>query len=178
MSPQPSSNFRLENGAIITAEDFAKKIYIDFVKDEPKEILFRLGKFVGTKISPDNRAEFDVKFLAKMHLYCEASALRILLTANEPEKRYEQLLQEFEKIIFPDPPNSEGIKKLIAIKAAMSELQKMIDAPRYKQFSWARNWLLEIGCDETSSESLFLFGALFAPTMNSIRRMVEKSEPC
>lgn len=177
MSPQPSSNFRLEDGAILTAEDFAKKIYISFVKDEPEQILFRLGKLIGTKISPDKRAEFDAKFLAKLHLYCEASALRILLTANKPENRYEQLLEEFEKIIFPYPPNSEGIKKLAAIRAAMIDLQRMIDTPHYRHFSWARDWLLEIGCDETNPEALYLFGALFAPTIKNISQIVGKSEP-
>jgi hypothetical protein len=60
----------------------------------------------------------------------------------------------------------------------MIDLQRMIDTPRYEHFSWARDWLLEIGCDETNSEALYLFGAFFAPTIKNISQIVGKSEPC
>lgn len=92
-------------------------------------------------------------FFDKYFLYCEAAALRVLLTEKGTDK---SLVREFEKLVFGANPTDEAANKLVSMKSAMKDLDQLFC--QKKNLNWARNWLLDIGYDETNPITLFLFG--------------------
>jgi hypothetical protein len=89
------------------------------------------------------------RFASKIRLYCEASVLRVLLTEQQNNPRFEGLVAEFEKLIFPSAPTFDGTTKLEAMKSIMRDLDRLIFEER-KEFSWAQSWFAGIGHKETN----------------------------
>jgi hypothetical protein len=167
--------FILQDGREMSAHDIAKNICLYLIKDEPKEIFNRIWKYIGNKIPVEQQAKFETDFLNKMQLYSEAAALRVFITAKNSDKRYEQLLHEFEKIIFTHgATTTEGVEKLKSMKAAMADIQNQVDNT---QLTWARNWFMSIGHDETNPATLMMFIQLFAVNTNQIRQFLQENRP-
>jgi hypothetical protein len=116
-------------------------------------------------------------FIQKIYVFCEASVLRVLLTELQNNGAYEELLQEFERLVFPSSPSPAAVAKLAAAKSAMVELDKLFGEQR--QLSWCRDWFRAIGHDETNPEALATFARLLAEHTNSLRRLIhDLGPPC
>jgi hypothetical protein len=111
-----------------------------------------------------------------MTLYCEAGVLRVLLTQNEQDSNYNDLVQEFEKLIFPHGPTSEGMTKLKAVKSAMIDLDRLI-VEKNGELSWALNWFAGIGHDETNPATLVMLVRLIALNTESLRDCIREIGP-
>jgi hypothetical protein len=120
-------------------------------------------------------ADGQDRFVIKIRLYCEAAALRVLLTEKQNNDRYSDLVEEFEKWIFPRTGTAEGIAKLAAIKSAMKDIDRLIFDT--KQLSWARNWFAGIGCDETNPVTLALLVHLMGLDTKSFRELIHEIGP-
>src|SRR5262245_18049871 len=88
----------------------AKQLHMLFVEDSAKNY-FR-PKDIHLPESP--------RFYSKIYLYCEAAVLRVLLSEEQRNKDYKELVIEFEKLVFPRDPTHSGMVKLEAIKDAMN----------------------------------------------------------
>src|SRR5437773_4329806 len=58
-------------------------------------------------------------FRMKMQLYHEALVLLLLLSEAQDDRRYEEVLRSYEKLIFPSKPTPEGLEKVDKLKVAM-----------------------------------------------------------
>jgi hypothetical protein len=150
-----------------SASYVARQIYLVSVEDAPKETL----KHFRSRI-PDDKHDL---FLWKLYLYCEAAALRILLTENEKDPRYDELVREFEKLVFPCGASQEGASKLEAIKFAMKELDRLFSEK--KELSWSRRWFNEIGHDETNPAALSMFALFIMEDTTSLRELIHEIGP-
>ena len=99
-------------------------------------------------------------FSAKVRLYREAIILFVLRTKAEKDKRYEQLLESFELIVFPRSVDDAGIMKLEAIRAATKDIGQLLPTGRSEEtkiMSWSNAWLKSLGCEETNAFVLAKF---------------------
>jgi hypothetical protein len=159
------------NGTPRPAAYVAAQIYKVWVQDSAKKFVevFLDGK---TRFIPAN---LRGPFVLKTHLYCEASVLRVLLTEMQSNPKFETLVVEFERLIFPLTQTSEGMEKLEAIKSAMKNLDRLIFEK--KELSWARSWFADIGHDETNPATLHLLVQLLALDTKSLRGLIRDIRP-
>jgi len=104
------------------------------------------------------------RFRQKVFLYREANVLSALLIWAKQDLLFEQPLQEYERILFPQSPRTPaGAARLQAVKAAMGDLQDLIrlNEQRSGEFTWARKWFADIGHDETNPETLVQLSLLW-----------------
>lgn len=111
-------------------------------------------------------------FASKIRLYCEASVLRVLLTEQQNDLRFEGLVAEFEKLIFPSDPTFDGMTKLEAVKSIMRDLEQLIS--ENKKLSWARSWFAGIGREETNPATLALLVHLLGIEIKSLRDLIHE----
>jgi hypothetical protein len=167
-------NFTLD-GRVLSAQDVALNIYLAFVKDEPNEACDKLWKFIEPKLPADRHARFQADFFGKMKLYYEADTLRYLIAASRKDSRYEQILDEFEKIIFPHPATNDFAEKLANVRAAMADIQSHLDEQRL--FPWALQWFAKIGHDETNPATFMALIQLFADNCEWLRKLLQRIRP-
>jgi hypothetical protein len=153
------------NGTPRPASYVAAQIYQVWVVDAAKALVESF--FDKTRFLP---ASLRDRFASKIRLYCEASVLRVLLAEQQNNPRFESLVVEFEKLIFPPTPTSEGMTKLEDTKQAMLNLDRLVSEK--KEFSWARNWFVGIGHDETNPGVLMMFVQLLALDTKSLRELM------
>ncbi len=120
-------------------------------------------------------AKYHRCFAEKIFLYCEASALRVLLTEKQRDTWYEELVREFENLLFGVVPTAEAAAKLSEIKSAMGDLDKLIHGEA--RLSWCRQWLKTIGHDETNPGALGTLAQLLALNTNSLRDAIRDIGP-
>ena len=97
-------------------------------------------------------------FREKVFLYREANVLLALLIRSKQDPLFEQPLQEYERILFPLPPETPaGAQRLQAVKAAMKDLHAVVDSKDSQKLTWGRSWFAAIGHDETNPATLVLF---------------------
>ena len=95
-------------------------------------------------------------FEDKAHRYRLASVLIALGKEEQTNPRFSAVRAELERRVFP-PTQEEGVVLLAAIKSAMKDLGALLfPNEQPKEMSWARNWLLDIGVDETNPATLAL----------------------
>ena len=116
--------------------------------------------------------EHHFAFKRRIYLYCEAITLYTLLRESQTNSKYEALLQEYEKIIFPPEPTVEAIEKLENIKSAMSDFACLIEEE--KKLSWSRSWYQAIGYNETNSIALMALLLVFSTTAKGVRESLLK----
>jgi hypothetical protein len=104
-----SIGFAMRDGTVLPAHEVALGIYL-LMLNEPKLIFDRIWKFIEPNIPTDRWAQFEANFLDRMQLYSEAATLRVLIKTKDNDERYEPLLSEFEKYLFPREPTDEGQK--------------------------------------------------------------------
>jgi hypothetical protein len=155
------------NGVARSASYVARQIHLIWVEDAAKEFF----KPEDLDLPEDKRNSF----VSKIYLFCEAAALRVLLTERQNDQRYEKLLREFERLIFPLQPTPEAMDKLETIKFAMKELDRLFTEK--KELAWCRQWLQGIGRDETNPETLFEFAQLIGINTSSLRQLVRDIGP-
>ncbi len=155
----------MRDGTMLPAHELARGIYL-LTQDQPKLIFDRIWKLIEAEIPTDRRSQFKIDFLDKMQLYSDAAALRVLVTTKNKDKRYEPLLWEFEEYLFP---SDEGQKRLAALKSAMDEIQTLSNDP---EITWARDWLLQLGLDESDPATLVAFIQIFAEATRGLRKLL------
>jgi hypothetical protein len=115
-------------------------------------------------------------FLSKYAFYCEAAALRVLLTEKgRGQPAHSLLLQEFEKLIFGSKPSASAANKLVAIKSAMKSLDELFT--QNTEPAWSRTWLLDIGYDETNFVTLATFAMFVGSNTKLLRELVRDLIP-
>ena len=111
-------------------------------------------------------AEVHERFRQKVFLYREANVLSALLDwAKEDPALFEQPLQEYERILFPQSPGTPAAPsaRLLAVRAAMADLQELFQLTRQGggQLSWSKKWFADIGRDETNPVTLVLLSTFW-----------------
>ena len=168
-----SIGFTMRDGTVLPAHEVALGIYL-LMLIEPKLIFDRIWKFIEPNIPTDRRAQFEANFLDRMQLYSEAATLRVLIKTKDNDERYEPLLSEFEKYLFPPEPTDEGQKKLDALRFAMADIQTHRTNP---QLTWAHDWLLQLGYDEINPAALMAFIQMFAEETERLRKLLKGTIP-
>lgn len=157
----------LVGGVSRPAAYVADQIHLVWVEDATKD--FFRPTDVGVPRS------LQEKFSAKAYLYCEAAALRVLLTLSESNTDYQELVHEFENLIFPPASTSDTITKVEAVKSAMSSLQQFFDEK--KELSWCQHWLQGIGHNEDNPGRLMKLAYLFGRNTQSLRELLKEIGP-
>lgn len=167
-------SFTMRDGTVLPAREVARGIYL-VVNNEPRRIFDKIWKFLEAEIPTDRRLQFETAFLEKMRLYSEAAALRVMITTENNDERYEPLLWEFEEYLFPaGRPTEEGQRKLDALRSAMGDIQTLSVNP---QLTWAYDWFLELGHDETNPDTLMMFIQMFSVGTQALRKLLEETIP-
>jgi hypothetical protein len=160
--------FKPKSNAAVLAE----KLYRNCVVEETNNTALRL-KDLHLTLSEDQKKSF----ISKHTLYREAAVLRVLLTERVRDhatqsKHLEDLLQAFEKLIFGSKPSAWAANKLVAIKSAMKSLDELFT--QNKEPTWSRNWLLDIGYDETNFVALAGFALFVGNDTKMLRELVRE----
>lgn len=114
------------------------------------------------------------RFRDKVFLYREAIVLLALLIRAKQDSLFEPALQEYEHILFPESPGTPaGTKRLQAVKAAMQDLQALMDPQDTHKLTWGRNWFSAIGYDETNPATLMLFFTFWSNLNAAIHRSLD-----
>jgi hypothetical protein len=96
-------------------------------------------------------------FREKVFLYREANVLLALIIRAKQDALFEQPLQEYERILFPQSPETPvGAARLQTVKAAMQDLRALVDPHNSNGVTWGRNWFATICHDETNPMTLLL----------------------
>jgi hypothetical protein len=114
-------------------------------------------------------------FYSRILLYCEASALRIILAKRMCNPRYDELLREFEGIIFTQEPTEGGDLKVRAIRSAVNELDALF--MRKNELAWCRRWFQAIGINQTNPNVSMLFARLLAINSTHTRKALIQVGP-
>ena len=149
------------------------------VKDTPQrnfELFERAMNPSKINLTKDQYAEFKSKFLSKARLYFDTMALWAILNAKRKDQRYDCLLAEFEKLVMPPEPTSAGLRRLADIKDAMADIEQQI-IKNAKVLPWCRNWLLDIGLNETNPYTLMMLVQIFRIHFNSYREFIQDAHP-
>ena len=86
------------------------------------------------------------KFQSKWRLYREAMVLMTLLSREQEDSKYSELVTEYERLIYPsEKPTPEGLAKVSALKAAMQDMADLINHGKGKEFTWSRKWFEQLG---------------------------------
>jgi predicted DNA-binding transcriptional regulator AlpA len=125
--------------------------------------LGRNGSDTKPRSAPDHLPDaVHERFRDKVFLYREANLLLAFVGLAQEDPIFEQPLQEYERILFSEPPSTPGgAARLQALKAAMLDLRDRLNA-RGKEFTWSRNWFATIGHDEDIPETLMQFVLLWS----------------
>src|SRR5262249_527688 len=146
----------------------ATLIYQIWVEDTANYFVDRLFDRQTQFLPPNVQRPFE----NKIRLYCESSVLRILLMKQQVNPRFENLVKEFERLIFPPTPTPEGMTKPEAVKSAMLALHRL--PSERKELSWARTWLADIGHNETNPATLALLVTLMTMDMGALRELLDE----
>ena len=131
----------------VAPAELADALLSEFVASTPT--------IAGKKLTLDEitRPRFD-----KKALICGiASVLLALAREEEGNPRFTAVRAELERRIFPVKPTRSGIVILDDVKRAMNDLSALLfPNGQPQEISWARNWLLDIGVDESNPVTLAL----------------------
>ena len=118
-------------------------------------------EFAAPQAAPEKYhlpAEVHERFRQKLFLYKEANVLLALwVWAKEDPALFEQPLQEYERILFPQSPETPaGAARLRAVRDAGADLEELFQLTRQErgQLSWSKKWFADIGHDETNPITL------------------------
>lgn len=89
--------------------------------------------------------------------YAIASVLLALGREERKNSRFAAVRAELERRVFPQSLTAEGIALLGGVKRAMAHLSELLfPKAQPTQITWARDWLREIGVDESNPVTLSL----------------------
>ena len=160
--------FTTETGESVSAKNLARMIFIS-IENEPAEIWQRTSKsYHKAGLTAEQYAEIETKFLAKIKIYLEARALRILIALTQKDDGYDLLLGEFEQLLFPT--TTDGYAKFERVKKAMMDLD-IVDNPPL----WSREWLLGIGLNELNPITLVGFYGLMGVNAHTWHGIITKA---
>jgi hypothetical protein len=97
------------------------------------------------------------RFRQKVFLYREVNVLLALLIWAKQDPGFEQPLHEYERILFPQSPETPAAAaRLQAVRAAIGDLEDLAELGRKGEglLAWARKWFADIGHDETNPITL------------------------
>jgi hypothetical protein len=119
------------------------------------------------------------KYSDKRRLYLEATVLMFLLSQAQNGKKYEAVVQAFEKRIFPGTPSSDGLTKLEVVKHAMKRISELLqpDEGKLAALSWSRTWLMGIGHEEHNPVTLTLFARYWINTFATVGEVMQDFRP-
>jgi hypothetical protein len=153
----------------VPADQIAQSLFQVMVEEEPE---------------PAHPKQYDLprafwpQFRGKMRLYREAIVLNLLLSQAQKDKRYEEVLKSYERLIFPSTPSPEGMVKLEALKHAMERISELIDpGGERKPLSWSMAWLADIGHEATNPVTLTLFATYWMDTYIAVAKSLADLRP-
>ena len=150
-----------------TAEYVAKQIHLLWVEGNSREDFAKLQEKLPFK--------HHKSFADRCRLYCEATALLVVLEFREKDERYEELLTELERTIFPPKMNKEAVEKLALIKEAIVDLDHLLSDS--KELTWAMEWFHKMGCDQVSPPRLTFLSATLKMNASSLIKMLTDFGP-
>jgi hypothetical protein len=145
-------------------DHYAKLIHESFVENAFKNFFDQNKLYVPP--------EHHLAFKRRIYLYCEAITLYTLFCESQYDSKYEELLHEYEKIIFPPEPTAEALEKLENIKSAMGDFATLIEEE--KKLSWCGAWYQAFGYNETNPIALMTLLAAFSTTAKGVRESLLK----
>jgi hypothetical protein len=114
-------------------------------------------------------------YQTKMWLYRLALVLLVLMTEEQRNVNFAKVRESLEKLIFT-MPQEKGSDFLVELKRAMQALNDLLfsnESPR--QMSWAREWLKEIGVEDSNPVRLSLFAGVWMDSyimvVNTLREL-------
>ncbi|HEV2955616.1 MAG TPA: hypothetical protein VGX95_05830 [Xanthobacteraceae bacterium] len=156
--------FKSKSSPDVSASHVAEKLYLVAVNGETETLMLKL-KNLHLDFSKDK----EQLFLAKYIIFCEAAVLRVLLTEKQ---KNEALIRAFERLVFGSTPTDWAAVKVETIKSAMKSLDELFT--QQKELTWSRNWLLDIGYDETNPATLTALALLIGNNTRALREFVPK----
>ncbi len=152
--------------------------------DTPETIAKSLHEVVVEERSEDDLPQqFGIpevaisEFRAKVRLYREAIILMLLLSESESQAKFKEVLVAYEKMIFGSIPSPMSLQKLNAVKSAMSNLNAFLNPEgKPKEFTWAREWLHEVGHDVFNPVTLSLFAVHWMDEFVSVGKSIKDLE--
>jgi hypothetical protein len=152
--------------------------------DTPETIAQSMHEVVVEERAEDNLPQqFGIPeaalsdFRAKVTIYREAVILMLLLSESESQAKLKGVLVAYEKIVFGSIPSPISLQKLNAVKSAMSNLNSLLDLEKKtKEFTWAKEWLNEVGHDEYNPVTLSMFAVHWMDEFVSVGKSIQDLE--
>jgi len=114
-----------------------------------------------------------LRFQSKWRLYREAIVLMVLLSREQKDSRYSELVREYERLIYPENPTPEGLAKLSAVKAAMQDIAELIDHGKGKELTWSAKWFTEFPEELFDPVTCYLFSMSCLQTWTAVAKSLE-----
>lgn len=121
----------------ITPNELARTLHKVFVQEQCND-----ETLTGCEIPP----ALVPAFRAKSTLYREAVILMVLLAESQEKSGYREVLSSYEELVFGPDPTPAGLSKLEALRAAMTDLNRLMHPlGQAMELEWSSEWLEDIG---------------------------------
>jgi hypothetical protein len=152
----------------LPADDIARDLFTIMVEEEEAR-----DNPAGFKIPP----YLVPSYKAKMWLYREAIVLMVLLSQEQKDPRYEDVLRAYERRVIGPASTPEGLAKLAVLKTAMKDLSALLDPEDEKPLTWSRTWMTALGHDETNPATLGLFSMWWMDRAIAVANALKELRP-
>jgi len=122
-------------------------------------------------LSPDEK---DI-VVSKVDFYRQAALLRVVIIQELSNSKFAVLKNHLETIIFRASSQEEGMQIVREMKLAMLSLDELNEL--VKPMSWSRNWLKDIGIDESNPVPLQLFGSFWIDCSTAFYKTLNDFDP-
>lgn len=96
------------------------------------------------------------RFCERTMLYREGVILMRLIAHSQDDSRFSEVQCAYEAILIGQSPTSRGIRQLMHLKSAMTDLQTLVRSEQVSQnIAWAQRWFRTIGHDEPNPVANF-----------------------
>ena len=122
------------------------------------------------------------RFREKLFLYRGANVLLALTDRVNPsndgrDPLFEPVLQEYERIIFPEDPVVRAAMRQ-SVMAALQDLRLRMHPPMGNRYEsareWSRNWFASIGHNELNPARLEQFSLFWSDEYTAVRKTLEE----
>lgn len=150
-----------------STEYVAKQIHLVWVTNASKKSFDLIKKYI--------KQEHHDRLVKRTYLYCEASVIRVIFNTKVRDSRYQELLHEFETLLFANLSTSDFSLKGQLLKSAISDLDQIF--LEKSPFSWCREWFRNVGHSETNPAVLTLLFQFLALDTNSLGQLIQDIGP-
>lgn len=115
------------------------------------------------------------RFQSKWRLYREATVLALLLSREQRDARYSELVKEWERLILPsERPIPEGMAKTAALDSAMKDISELIQRGKGNELRWSRDWFEQLGELPDNPVTCMMFGLAYLNFYIAVAESLEK----